>query len=166
MRLDPLQVQQQIANLKLICPEAFDEGDEQLLIDMLEAETDLKEFLTAVESRRQDAEHMGGGIATHIAELELRQRRYERREQAMRELEFKLLQLAAQRKVELAIATLSIRNSSPKVIITDDSLLPDILCKITRAPDKKRIGEMLKAGEVVRGCELSNCEPTISIRTK
>lgn len=166
MRLDPSQVQQQISNLKLTCPEAFEEGDDILLMDMLDAETDLKEFLTVVESRRQDAEHMCGGIASHIAELELRQDRYERREQAMRNLEFKLLQMAEQRKMELSIATLSIRNISPKVIITDDSLLPDVLCNIIRAPDKKRIKELLDAGNEVRGCSLSNGDETILIRTK
>lgn len=166
MRLDPIQVQQQIANLKLTCPEAWDEGDDVLLTDMLTAETDIAEFLTVIEDRRQDATAMAAGLASRIAELDLRLRRYERREEAMRSLAFKVMQSAELKKMELDMATLSIRNTSPKVIVTDDSLLPDILCKITRAPDKKQIKELLAAGQVVRGCELSNAEPTIAIHTK
>jgi hypothetical protein len=164
--LDPTFVKQQIANLKLIHPEIWDDEDGVLLVDMLTAETGVCELLNVVEDKRQNATAMAAGIASRIAELELRLDRYERREEAMRALEFKLMQAAEVKKLELPIATLSIRNGTQKVIVTDDKLLPDVLCRIKREPDKTRIKEMLMGGQTVRGCELSNAEPTIAIRTK
>lgn len=166
MRFDPAQVLLQISNLKLQFPDIWDDGDEQLLSDCLEAETTMHEFLRVVEDRRQDAASMAGGIASRIAELELRQKRLEHREQAMRVLAFKIMEAAELNKMELPEATLSIRNGVPKVIITDEAILPDILCRIKREPDKTKIKELLTKGNPVRGAELSNAEPYLQVRTR
>ena len=109
---------------------------------------------------------MAAGIASTIVELETRLHRFERREDAMRRIIYRIMELAHLRKVELPTATLSIRTGNSKVIITDEAIIPDILCRIKREPDKKRIREMLVAGQIVHGCELSNAESVLSIRTK
>lgn len=163
-RLDPTIVKQQIGNLLAAYPEL--QEDDVLRLDMIEGETEAFEFLRAVEQRRQEAASLAGAIAGNIAELGLRQERFERREKAMRALAFKVLEAADLPKVELPEATLSIRAGQSKVIITDEAVIPDVLCKITRAPDKARIKELLKQGQSVRGAELSNTEPTLSIRVK
>lgn len=164
MRLDPSQVRQQIDNLIMQFPELHE--DDILRANMIEAETDLHELLRMLERKRQEAACLAGSIATNIAELGNRQGRFERREQAMRTAMFKLLQWAEVRKAELPEATISIRNGTQRVIITDEANIDDILCRFTRAPDKTKIKELLTAGNPVRGAELSNAEPTISIRTK
>lgn len=163
MRLDPNIVRQQIVNLLVQFPEL--EEDEQLRADMIEGETDLHEFLSMVERKRQDAAELAGAVAGSIAQLELRQGRFERREQAMRSLMFKVLQFAELRKVELPEATVSVRDGVQKVIITDEAIIPDILCRIKREPDKLKIKDLLKSGSPVRGAELSNAEPTLMVRT-
>jgi len=166
MRLDPNTVRQQIENLKVSYPEIWDEGDEKLLTDCLEAETDLNEFLRVVVDRMQDSAAMAGGIASRIAEQTIRQDRFVRREKAMRALAFKLLQAADLPKIELPEATLSIRKGTPKVIITDDDAIEPAFCKVSYTPDRTKIKEALDAGELVAGAQLSNGEPSLSVRSK
>lgn len=166
LRLDPSFVLQQIDALKREYPFIWDDGDEKLLTDCLAAETDINEFLTVLVDRMRDSVAMADAIASRIAELESRRDRYSRREQAMRVLAFKVMEAANLRKVELPEATLSIRAGTPKVIITDEAIIPDLLCRITRSPDKTKIKELLTNGDPVQGAELSNAEPTLAIRTK
>ena len=60
-RLDPTFVRAQIALLRVTHPNIWDEGDEQLLADMLEGETGLHEFLAAVVRRRlTESSNLGG----------------------------------------------------------------------------------------------------------
>jgi len=164
MSLDPLVVQQQISNLLLQVPELSE--DDVLRADMIESETEAHDLLRQLETTRREATTMAAGIASTIVELEARLHRFERREEAMRRIIFRIMELANLRKVELPEATLSVRQGNSKVIITDEAIIPDILCRIKREPDKKRLREMLVAGQVVRGAVLSNQESVLSIRTK
>lgn len=166
MNLDPTIIRSQIEALKLSCPEAWEDGDDVLLNDMLEAQTSVKEFLTVVADRLRDATSMAGGIAGRIAELELRQRRYERREQAMREITFKVMQTAALRRLELPEVTLSVRNGTPKVQITDEACLPADFVRTKTEPDRAKIKGALTSGADVPGACLSNAEPTLAILTR
>lgn len=164
MRIDEHIVKQQITALKLAYPDIADDEDDWSL--SLETETEFDALLERVVCVMRESASMAGGIAGRIAELEIRQGRYERRELAMRTLAFKLMQHAEVQKRELPEATLSIRKGVPKVIITDDASIPDNLCRIRREPDKSKIREHLTNGEPVMGAELSNAEPSLSVRTK
>lgn len=165
LTLDPAIVKHQIDNLLVQCPELAD--DEILRTDMIEGETDAFEFLRLVERKRQDACAMAGGIAGNIAELELRQARFERREQAMRDLHKKIMEAANLKKVELPEATLSLRNGSQKLIgESDPEMLPREFQKISYKEDRAAIKAALDAGRTLAGYSLSNGEPTIAIRTK
>lgn len=164
MRIDPEIVRRQLEQLRLLYPELIEDEDAWDLT--LSSETDLDSILAQIVDRMRHAEAMAGGCATRIAETEVRQGRYERQQKAMRELAYRLMEAADIRKRELAEATLSIRQGTPKVIVTDEAIIPDILMRIKREPDKARIKDLLAAGQEVRGCTLSNGEPSISIRTK
>jgi len=162
--LNPEIVKQQIDHLLLLYPELVE--DEVLLADSLEGETDLYELLRQIERKRRETLTMTGALAAEIAQLEVRQGRFERREQAMRDLIFKLLERANMKKVELPEATFSIRQGTAKVLITDEAEIPDSYCRIKREPNKLQIKEALNQGETVPGATLSNQEPSLSIRTK
>ena len=88
------------------------------------------------------------------------------RETAMRKIEFSMLDAAGIKKVELPIATLGIHNGQQKVVITDDTLIPDHLCKIERTPKKSDIKKLLKSGGSLLGAELSNAEPFLAITVR
>jgi len=163
MSLDPLVVQQQISNLLLQVPELAE--DDVLRADMIEAETEAHDLLRQLETIRRKATTMAAGIANTIVELEARLHRFERREESMRRIIFRIMELAHLRKVELPECTLFITAGQPKVLITDEAIIPDILCRISRTPDKARIKQMLKDGKEVRGATLSNSESHLTIRT-
>ncbi len=164
-KLRPDIVMQQIQNLKVLYPELADDEDGWLMT--VESETDANEFLRQVERKRQEAAAMAGALASNIAEMEIRQQRFENREKAMRQLAFKVMQAADMTKVELPECTFSIRAIPPSVIITDESQLPDVACKFTRSPDKTKIKELLQTEPFhVAGATMSNGGSTISIRTK
>ena len=165
-RIDPAFVRAQIELLRHTHPDIWDEGDETLLADMLEAETGLNEFLEGVDARRADAEERSVGVEKRIVDNVARRNRYDRRVDAMRSLAFKLMQQAGLRKLELTEATLSIRAGQPRVIITDEARLPEQFVRIKREPDKHLIASHLKAGEPVPGAELSNSEETLAVRVK
>ena len=163
-RLDPATVAQQISNLLLTNPELAD--DDVLRADMIEGETDAFEFLRKVEMIREDTVDLIEGIAERTATLQERAHRLNRREQAMRSLMFKIMSAADLRKIELPEATLSIRNGTQKVIITDVLAIPDELFVIRQEPNKMKIRVLLGEGKTVPGAELSNAEPVLNIRTK
>lgn len=161
--MNPEAIRQQITGLLATCPELAE--DDVLRADMIEGETSLHECLRMIERRRQEACSLAGAIAGNIAELSERQERFERREQAMRALMFKLLQAGELKKVELPEATLSVANGKPKVIITDVGLLADRYWRVKREPDMRLIAETIK-DRPVEGATLSNAEPHLTIRTR
>lgn len=165
MRLDPNTIRQQIANLLLQYPELAE--DEVLRADMIEGETEAFDFLRMIERHRQDAASMAGAIAENIAILELRQERFVRRERSMRVLMMKIMDAADIRKAELPEATLSVRNGQQRLIGEPNiDFVPLEYIELKREIKRTAIKEALKAGQTVTGFELSNAEPTLSIRTK
>lgn len=162
--LDPAIIKQQVENLKLAFPDLLDEDDDWQLA--LESETDVKEYLRTVERKREDAEALEEALATTIEALRQRKARFERREQAMRALLFAAMQWADLRKVELPEATLSVRDGVPKVLITDESQIPDEFMRIRKEPDKIKIKEALNGFAEVPGAAMSNIEPVLAVRVK
>jgi len=165
-RLDPVFVMRQIELLRLRYPKIWDEDDEVLLADMLEGETSIKEFLAFTVARMCEAEAFAVGINALINDLKERRDRFNDRYEAMRTLAYRIMTAADVRKLELAQATLSIRASTPKVIITDEAALPEHCIRVKREPDKVMIKELISQGVPISGAEMSNAEPVLSVRIK
>jgi hypothetical protein len=164
MRLDPTVIKHQVDGLLAAYPELVE--DEVLHLDMIEGSTDLIEFLRALERRRQEAIALVEALAMNIDALRARQARFEKRDQAVRDLMFRLLQIAHLKKLEMPEATLSVRVGVPKVIVTDEAALPDEYCRIKREPDRGKIKQTLSEFKPVPGATLSNAEDTLAIRVK
>jgi len=162
--LNPFLIKAQIDNLLVANPELAD--DDILRADMIEGATDAFELLAILVGKIEDTDILIDGIAERKAELGEREARFQRRVISLRNLIFKLMEAASLNKAELPTATLSIRAGQRKVVIIDETILPDVLCRIKREPDKARIKDMLTAGQEVRGAELSNGEMTLAIRVK
>jgi hypothetical protein len=164
MRLDPAAIKQQVSNLLTAWPELVE--DEILRADMIEGSTDFVEFVRAVERRRQEANTLTEAISMQVDALQSRRTRFERREQALRDLMFAMLQLAHLKRLEMPEATVSVRVGVPKVIVTDEAALPDEYCRIKREPDRGKIKQTLSEFKPVPGATLSNAEDTLAIRVK
>lgn len=165
MRLDPTVVRQQIENLKLVHPELL-EDDETWLMS-LESETDINALLTSVVRRIEDSKALVIGTKDRFEELKARKDRFEQRVDSLREFLLKVMTWADIKKAELPEATLSVRMGQPAIVGEPDvATLPDTLCKIKREPNRAAIKDALQSGLTVPGCELSNGQPSITIRIK
>lgn len=165
IRIPPEVIRVQISNLLLQYADLAE--DEVLRADMIEAETNAYEYLDGLVKQIEDAKAMAEGTAERIKELAERKARFERRQEALRELALQIMSVADLRKVERPCATLSIRAIPPKVIITDEAALPDIACKFIRKPDLTRIKELLTDDTgVCAGATMSNGSLGLTIRTR
>jgi len=165
LRLNQNIVRQQIDNLLVAYPELRE--DEILRSDTVEGETEAFEFLAMIVQLIEDTKALQDGTSARIDELKARVQRFERREESLRSLAFKIMQAADLKKAELPCATLSVRRVPTKIVITDESALPDIACRFVRKPDMAKIRELLTdATAFCAGAELSNGGETLSIRVK
>ncbi len=164
MRLDPQVVRQQISNLLVMYPELAE--DEVLRMDMIEAETDAKDFLRGLVNYMAETEEKLVGIEKRREKLMSRKSRLEQRYDSLKALAHKIMDAGNLRKVELEEATLSIRNTPPSIVITDEKLVPDTLCKFTRTPSKTMIKEKMQAGEKISGAEWSNGGQSLAVRDR
>lgn len=164
MNLNPDFVRTQIEALRRNCPELAEDDEAWLL--SLESETSIDELLTSIVDRLDDVAALAGGLAGKIAEFEVRQDRYKQQQFKLREIALAVMQAAGIPKKELPSATLSIRKGGTKVVITDEAYVPDIFCRITRAPDKAKIKEHLLAGTQMNWANLETTPETLTVRTK
>ncbi len=163
--LNPIVVRQSIENLKILHPELLE--DDEAWIATLESETNFDRLLTSIVRRIEDTKTLVLGTKDRFDELKARKDRFEHRETALRVLLFKMMEAAELDKRELPEATLSIRRGQPQLVgDADPAALPDELCKISRDLNRTAIKDALKTGRTVPGFQLSNAQPSLSIRIK
>jgi hypothetical protein len=165
VQLDPTLVRRQVENLKLVHPEVLE--DDEMWLASLESETDFNEILTTIVRRIEDTKALVIGTKDRFEELKSRKDRFEHRVDTLRELAFKIMQAAELAKIELPLATLSLRAGGQTIVgDADPKELPDSLCKISRDLNRTAIKEALKDGQNIPGFQLSNSPPSLSIRIK
>lgn len=139
------------------------DDDERAYLDTLEGETDLFEWARRLLGKIEEDEGVVAALKEQIGDRNLRKSRAEQRIETTREALKALLDCARLDKLTLPEATLSIRGVPPKIIVTDEALVPDDLCKFTRKPDMAAI----KAAEApVPGTSTDNGGTSLTIRRK
>ncbi len=138
--------------------------DAEFIRDAIEGETNIHELVAAVAA--EDA--LDNAIIDGIGELQLatidRKERIAARVAYRRELLLKAMEAAGLTKLATPAGTVSVGHSAPKVIVIAEDEIPEQFIKVIRQPDKRAIGDALKAGEFIPGARLSNSEPSIRIR--
>ncbi len=162
LRIDADFATAQIGALIAAYPELQD--DEQLLRDALEGETDFDRVMPKLLNQFLDRVAMKEATASQLSDLRERASRFDRNADALKLLMFRLLNAAGLSKLELPVATLSVRDGSQSVSVIDEQMLPQGF--FTRTPDKTAIKKAILAGEGPPGAELVRGEPSLSIRTK
>lgn len=158
-------IRQTLENLKLSHPEIIEDDDAWLAT--LESETDFNEILTTIVRRIEDTKALVIGTKDRFEELKSRRDRFEHRIETLRKLAFKIMEAAEIAKAELPEATLSLRAGTQQLVgDADPFFLPEHFVKISRTLDRTAIKDALKTGQTVPGFELSNSQPTLSIRIK
>lgn len=165
MSINPYMVNdlgQQVRALLLRYPEIAD--DEQLLIDMLEGSTDFHQVIQKVFNYMAECEMMASAIGDRIAKMGARKSRMEKNVSLTRNLIQQIMTDAGVKKIDVTEASISLRESPDKIIITDESLIPDEFMKIKKDPDKAALKKAFDEGKSVIGAVLSNGGTTIQIR--
>jgi hypothetical protein len=144
--------------------------DPQTLLDTLEGETNLLEALAEVaESVAQD-ECYAAALTARIKTIQERKSRLERTAETKRALIIMAMEKAELKSVKQPNATLSVRPTKPKLVVTDESMVPAKYFKPAEpALDKSALTaalEELPPGETIPGAELSNGGVSLTIRVK
>lgn len=163
-RFDLTLIEREIASLLALCPELAE--DESLRVDMIEGETNAFDMLASLVRRIGETEAHVEGITAYCASLKERKARLERRAEALRAGILRLMAAADMRKAELAIATLSRTRTAPKVIITDESIIPEDCWRVRSEPDLAIIRDRLRTAGEVPGAVMGNGGESLTIRVK
>lgn len=164
LTMDAQVVARHIDALMTAYPELAD--DDALRADMIEGATDLEHVVSRALDHRQEAVTMAEAIKARETDLGERRGRYTRRADAMKTLIKGLMDVAGTDKLVLPEATISITKARETVSIIDADALPQGFFATVRQPDKKAIGDALKAGEAIPGAALSFGEAGLMVRTK
>lgn len=164
-RLDPIKEAKAVASLRDSLS-ALD-GDDELLIDTIEGETNLFETVDALLQRMADNRAYVLGLDHIAADIRERQARFEKRVDADRALIEQAMMVAEIDKIERPTATLSLSRRAPKVEIAEEADIPAEFWKAAEPKlDKKAVLDALKGGRAVPGASLSNQAPSLTVRTK
>lgn len=141
------------------------DADDDLALDMVEGETSLLEAFDRLLERMARCEAHIVGTKAVVADIEARAERFKKRIETDRALIEQAMTIAELPKVERPLATISLRQLQPKLIVSDEAEIPARFWKPADPTlDKKALSEALKASEAVPGASLSNAAPTLTIR--
>lgn len=143
----------------------FPAEDAATLADTIEGLTTLDEAIFAILRDAQEREAMALALRdTIIKQMVARARRFEETATSMRLACLHAIQeCGLKTPLRAPDFTVSVGMVKAKVIVKDETLLPDHLCRVKREPDKIAIGKALAAGQEVPGVELGNPMPSLSI---
>lgn len=149
------------ALLQSVADMITDDETSEIIID---TETDLPSAIATALDRIDELEEHVAGIDHRMTSLRERKGRFADNIETLRRSIQSALETTNVRKLELPVATISLRAVPPSVIITDEAALPIEYKRQPPVPDKKLIAAALKDGVAIAGAELSNGGQTISIK--
>ncbi len=142
-----------------------DDADSAKLIATLENEGE--EVLDALWQEIQENEILLPGLKEHISNAQERKGRLEDRIETLRTVMTYYLKRTNKDKVVRPCYTASLRDTPPKMIIDDESVIPSEFFKVSEPVlDKKELKECLEAGQVIEGACLTEKGFSITIRNK
>ena len=141
--------------------------DEETLLDTLEGLTELHEMIAAVTRSRLDDLAIVSALRSRISDMQERLSRIEHRADKAKDIVVDVMERAGIKKVSDADFTVSLRQTSPSLVVADEAVIPEEYWR-PQAPKLDRQGLIgaIKAGEVVPGTLLGNGGVTISVRTR
>ena len=144
---------------------ALADGDEEVVRDTIEGETNLHELIENVVADVASDCASVDGIKAHIEAMRGRKERLEARIESRRAAILNAMAIGEIKKMELAIATLTRKPTPPKVQTVDEALIPSEFWKRAEPTlDRKALLEALKDKREVPGASLSNGGESLMMR--
>ena len=139
--------------------------DEQCLVDMIGGETSLNEAIASAVDRLGELASFEDGLTAYAKKVKERAERFADQQDRIRSAISHAMAEVGLKKLEIAGATLSLRPSPGKVMITSEAEIPtQYFTEPAPKPDLRAIGHALKAGESVPGAMLLNQPDAVTIR--
>lgn len=134
---------------------------------IIDTETDLPGALDRAMHRIMEMESHSEALTLLTDRIDARRIRFDKNIETLRRSIQAALETVEIRKMELPIATLSLRAVPPAVVIVDQSLIPaEFMRHPPAVPDKAMIKASLKAGMPIDGVMLSNGGTTLAVAKK
>ncbi len=141
--------------------------DEETLLGTLEGMTDLNEMIASVVRSRLDDLALHAALRARMSDMHERAGRLEQRAGTKKEVVASVMERAGLKKLTEPDFTLSLRSTTPPLVVTDEGEIPEDFWKPQPAKlDRQGLLTALKAGREVPGVVLGNGGVTISVRTK
>ena len=105
-------------------------------------------------------------IKNEIERLTKLKKTTENKEKSIKGYITTILQKLKKRKIEFDIGGLSLRKSADSVVIEDATKIPNqyLRQKISVEPDKTKLKEALKSGEIISGCYLNKSKQSLIVK--
>jgi hypothetical protein len=142
----------------------FPDASDDDLLDTIAGESDLPDVIAVVLRQSIEREAHATALAALMQQMTERKARIERGSATLRSAALQAMQAGGIKRLNLPDMTVTVSPGKPKVIITDESLLPADLCRTKIDPDRKAIGAALADGKKLLGAELGNAVPYLTIR--
>jgi hypothetical protein len=146
------------------------DGDEELVADTIEGQTDLHEAIEAALAEIDECEVHIIGLKAKEEEFRTRRSRLEDRVERIRALIEQALLTSEQPSMRLAGATISVNKRLPGLIVSNEADIPTRFWVEQERPapklDKKALTEALRNGESIPGATLDNGSFSLSVRRK
>lgn len=140
------------------------DGDEDLVSNAVEGETNLHEAIANAFARLAELNGLMDGIAGMMASLKDRGERFEKQRDRIREAIAVAMEAGQIKRLELPIGTISLRAVPPSVQVIDEAAIPTRYWKPQEPKlDKRALLAALKADASIPGALLSNGGQTIQV---
>lgn len=157
------------SNLVQHLREAGFADDEDLVCDMLEAETNSMEEVSRVIRWIGEREAMSASLKAYEGDLAIRRKRIDESVATARKALVAFMDATGLKKIERPEGTLSVRPGGVQVIYAGDfdpEKLDERFQKWTCAADKAAIRDALQSGVTIEGAVLSNGATVLTLRVK
>ncbi|MBX5021185.1 siphovirus Gp157 family protein [Rhizobium lentis] len=146
------------------------DGDEDLVADTIEGQTDLKEAIEIALAEIDECDVLIVGLKAKEDEFATRRRRIEERVDRIRATIEQAMLTTEQQSFRLSRATVSINRRQPGLIVNNEADIPTRFWIEQERPapklDKKSLTEALRSGEAIPGANLDNGSYSLSVRRK
>lgn len=146
------------------------DGDDELVADTIEGQTDLREAIEAALAEIDECEIHIIGLKAKEDEFHTRRGRLEERVERIRAMIEQAMLTSEQTSMRLSGATVSINKGRRGLIVNNEADIPTRFWVEQERPapklDKKALTEALRNGESIPGANLDNGSYSLSVRRK
>jgi Siphovirus Gp157 len=141
------------------------ESDDPDLPQLLASESNIQGRIVNLLRVSRRTKEYAAALAKIIGEERERKERLDRKAERLRDVALWAMQETGLPKVEAPDLSASVSAGKPKVIIIDEQMLPDAMCRVERTANKTALAQALQHGPIP-GAELANGTPTLTVRTR